>query len=212
MRVLLLGLVLLLTASACRVPTPQPPLVAVREFVIADGAKLRPEAASDATLGNRFAQMVVARLRHRGRLAEVVPATGEVNGDLLLIGRMTQVVWGGTFAVFGVDGEVRRPDGSRVAVFSEERVGTGFTNAGAVENAMIKVRDKVGDMVIEGKYTGGRPGDPGVPKQTDSKAKTQAEVVRPVSDRLRELDELRSDGLISESEYDDRRKKILDDL
>jgi hypothetical protein len=186
--------------------------VAVREFVVADGAKMRPEAASDATLGNRFAQMVVARLRHRGRLADVVPASGEVDGDLVVIGRLTQVVWGGTFAVFGVDGEVRRSDGSRIAVFSEERVGTGFSNAGAVENAMIKVRDKVGDMVFEGKYRGGRPGDPGVPRQASSQKKTHGEVARPIGDRLRELDTLRNDGLISDSEYDERRKQILDDL
>lgn len=204
-----LCLAILVSLSACRTPSAVPPgiRVAIVEFVIAEGAKIRKDAASDPALGQQFAQMMVDRLRHRGLTVELVRSSDAPRGDLVVTGRMTQIGWGGTFAVFGVDGEVRKSDGTQVAVFSDERVGTGWSNAGALENAMGHVRNNVTEMIFSGRYTGGRPGSPGVlPKVVPAPTGHL-----PVADRLRQLDALRRDGLITEPEYEERRRRILED-
>jgi hypothetical protein len=43
-------------------------------------------------------------------------------------------------------------------------------------------------------------------------ARSADELYRSVAERLRALDKLRSDGLITEAEYQDKRKQLLRDL
>jgi len=70
--------------------------------------------------------------------------------------------------------------------------------------------EEFGDMIKDGKYEGGHPGNDGyfaAPAATEPSARQ-----RTVSDRLQELDQLRTKGLISDEEYAAQRRRLIGEL
>jgi len=222
----MLGVLLVAAFSgACRAPLPtllaKETRVAIVEFAVAEDAKIARYNAPYDTIGRELADWIAERLKRRGRDAVVVPAGMVPAADLIVTGEITRldggsaakrllIGWGAGHATVAVMGEVRRGDGTPVAAFSDERIGGGWGNGGALKNAWRRVGNSLSDMIFRGQYRGGRPGSPGfvVRKQTEQVQRT----ARPVSDRLRELDDLKARGLVSEDEYRAKRQRIIDEF
>jgi hypothetical protein len=203
-------------------PLPRETRVAIVEFAIADDAKIERYNAPYDSLGMHFAEHAAKRLRARSFNATAVPAGTPPDADLIVTGEITHidggsaakrilVGWGAGHSTFAVMGEVRRADGTRVAVFSDERIGGGWGNEGAADNACQIVAFKLVDMLCTGEYRGGRPGSPGFivrKPQTNGSERP----VRSATERLRELDELKERGRVTDDEYREKRRRIIDEL
>ena len=213
-------------SGACRAPLPtllaKETRVAVVEFTVAEDAKIARYNAPYDTIGRELADWIVERLKRRGRNAEVVPASMVPDANLIVTGEITRldggsaakrmlIGWGAGHATVAVMGEVRHGDGTRVATFSDERIGGGWGNRGALENAWRRVGNSVSDMIFRGQYRGGRPGSPGFVVRKESEP-VQRTTVRSTQDRLRELDDLKARGLVSEDEYRAKRQRIIDEF
>jgi len=167
-----------------------------------------------------FAQFVAEQLGRFHRQAEAVPALGTPQGDLIVTGRITHIHGGSTakrwligygagHSAFGVEGQVVARDATNVADFSEDRAGSGLGgNEGALRNAMQRVGVYVARMIYLNEYRGGRPGSPGM-LQTAAKPSEPSRATT-LADRLRELDEARAKGLVSDEEYQTKRRAIIE--
>ena len=113
-------------------------------------------------------------------------------------------------AVVGAQGRVTRADGTQIGIFSEEKIAAGKWGgqAGAVESAAERTASEIADMIRDGKYRGGHPGNDGylAPPGSGDVGHTSA---ADVEGGLRKLDDLRDKGMITDSEYQEKRKEIL---
>jgi hypothetical protein len=158
--------------------------------------------------------------------AQAIGKTVPPEGDLIVRGEITHVYggnlavrltvlvctfcgWWKGYAVVGVQGQVVRRDGTVVGVFSDEKVADAGGEASSVAAAAKRAGAGVGEMVREGEYHGGHPGNDGYLAPVKV-AEPSAE--RPPAERLRALDSLRAQGLISDAEYAEKRKQILQDF
>jgi len=122
-------------------------------------------------------------------------------------------------AWFTVEGVVHRPDGTVVGRFETKGKGGGGSHEHATNQATQRIGASIAQMVYLGEYPAAVPSHRTLPARTrparEGKAfqrPAAATTERSVADRLRELDALRLEGLISADEYDQRRDEILDDL
>jgi len=230
----------LLVAVACGRPPHAPPehsKIAVAEFTVAPNASIEDFSGDPATLGMSLAQAIAEEIRDDDKLdAQAIPKAGPVDGDFIVRGEITHV-WGGSTAArllvgmgagsagLGVQGSVTRRDGTLVAVFSEEEIGggTGWLTAWGEEAAVRKTTDDVGhtvgEMIREGKYHGGHPGADGYladgflgPVNVAEHSSDGAPIDHSPAERLRALDGLRAQGLVSDAEYAEKRKHILQEF
>jgi hypothetical protein len=144
---------------------------------------------------------------------------GGNTGARVLIG------FGAGAARVGVQGLVTRRDGSLVATFSEQQIGgsggwfSSWGEQSAVRRTARDVGHTVGAMVREAECRGGHPGDDGYladgflgPVGAADRSAEHAPAGPSPADRLRALENLRAQGLISDAEYAEKRKQILQEF
>lgn len=235
---MLSALVVLTLGCAPRRP-PAKATVAVREFQV-DGTVTVVTGYHDPTdaLGRDMAEAIAEHLRRLDHDAIVVPnnsATPAAN--LVVSGRITKIDGGSRaarlfmsmlgfgFTDYGAgggflraEGQVARSDGTSVGIFGAEHQekGTGWfwirygdsarhQIAGCIED----VGPEIAEMIDEGQYHGSSP----QLLQAQSPASTTpGAATRSATDRLRELDNLHQQGLLTDGEYQDKRRKLLDEL
>src|SRR5439155_22231597 len=158
----------------------------------------------------------------RGEIAHVYGGNVAVQMTVLIC---TVCGWWTGNPMIGAQGTVERPDGTIVARFSDE-TRRGSTILGrwhpGVELTAARMGETIGDMVKDGAYKGGHVGNDGylapaaIPAVTPVVNAPQAAGSPPhatdeAATRLRALDALRSQGLISADEYATKRQRILDE-
>jgi hypothetical protein len=198
----------------------------VQEFDIPRTAVVERYSGPSTQVGMKFAEMLAARLTRLGYKATAVPAGTPLAGELRITGHILEVDggsaakrffvgYGAGRSEFDVIGRVTRADGSVVGEFTESRAGGGWGEEGAIENAMERTINVIGRMVYTGNYQRNAPANrpaavayrDGVSPQTsNAPAQPTAE------ERLRALDRLRADGMVTPEEYDAKRTQILEAL
>ena len=208
--------------------------VAVVPFSVSPGASVQAFDGDPSQVGQSLAEQIAEQLREDDRLdAVVVPNGVTPQGDLIVRGEITHINGGNTavrvtaFAAglvawpflfigmagradLGSQGSVTRSDGTVVGVFSAEKHGDGWSQRRAIGNAVDSLGEEFGDMIKDGKYEGGHPGNDGylaAPAATEPTARQHT-----VSDRLQELDQLHAKGLISDEEYAAQRRRLIGEL
>jgi len=208
--------------------------VAVVPFSLSRGISVQSFDGDPSQVGQSLAEQIAEQLREDDRLdAVVVPNGVTPQGDLIVRGEITHINGGNTavrvtaFAAglvawpflfigmagradLGSQGSVTRSDGTVVGVFSAEKHGDGWSQRRAIGNAVDSLGEEFGDMIKDGKYEGGHPGNDGhlaAPAATEPTARQHT-----VSDRLQELDQLRAKGLISDEEYAAQRRRLIGEL
>jgi hypothetical protein len=224
-----LGPIILLALACGRSPHAprQGSKISVIEFAVATNATIEDYRGDAASLGKPIAEAIAEEIRDDDALdAQVIAKTVPPEGDLIVRGEVTHV-YGGNLAVVltsavcifcgwwkgnaavGVQGEVVRRDGTVVGVFSDEVRTNSWGEAASVALAGKLAGKRIGEMVKEGEYRGGHPGNDGYLAPVKG-AEPSAE--RPPAERLRALDSLRAQGLISDAEYAEKRKQILQEF
>jgi hypothetical protein len=208
--------------------------IAVVEFSVAPNAVIEDYGGNAASLGKSVAEAVAEEIRDDDAFdAQAIAQTVPPEGDLIVRGEITHV-YGGNLAVratvlvcwfcgwwkgdavVGVQGEVVRRDGTAMGVFSEEKLGSAWGETSSVVVAAKAVGQEIGEMVKEGTYRGGHPGNDGylapVKLAEPAAERPPLKVAEPAAERLRALDSLRAQGLISDAEYAEKRKQILQEF
>ena len=221
-----LSVMLRVTASA------EPSTTAVIEqFSVGSGIEVRGYDDPPQQAGLHLAEAVAAGLRKRGWQAAVVGAGERPDAQFLVTGRITKINGGsrskrailgmGTgHASFRAEGEVRGAGNRVVGTFGDERGSIGRVGYGGGSNEFVvglcvdRVGDDIAEMIATGRYEGGRPitqaealPAPGsvTPSREESPSRSAAE-------RLRNLDSLRDQGLLTDKEYQEKRRQIIDGL
>ena len=233
-----LGLAALILGCARHHTTlPDGTRIGVVPFRFAPGAAVTRYEGADADyarVASSLTASVVAGIRRHNLTASVVDDPARRDFDLLVSGQITQLDGGNRAlralvgmaggATCAVSGTTERANGERVGSFGIEMTkhsaGWFWTQFGESDerqlDAIVEHIGKwIGDVVFEGKYQGGIPPgavvSPLVPA-TPEKDRRPSATGRPVADRLRELDSLHSQGLLTDAEYKARRQAILNDL
>ena len=120
--------------------------------------------------------------------------------------------FGGGRSEFDVLGRVYGPDGTLLGEFTESRAGGGWGEEGALRSAMERTANTVSEMIRTGAYRLNAPkGRPAAAAfLADHEGATAG--APPNEDRLRALEWLRTDGMLTEEEYKAKRQQILDAL
>jgi len=222
-RVVILGCA---TICACaRTPRSVPPgtKIAVQAFAISHEAVIERYSGSPDAVGMRFAELLAARLKELGYDAVAVPHDVPLEGDLRVTGTVAdidggstakRVIWGmgSGGAEFDVFGAVHKDDGTLVGEFTESRRNyRGWGEDAALDGAMERTINMIARMIYTGQYRRNAP--PDRPGAQQFKASVAASAATPnTEDRLRALDRLRDNKMISPDEYDAKRREILKDL
>ena len=209
--------------SQDRSPSSPPKTVAV-QFVVARNAKVEDFDGDPDNVAMTITKNVVEKLNDDEETfhAVAVPrGAAPPASDMVVSGEVTNVDggstaarllvgWGAGDAVVGAQGKVTRADGTQIGIFSEEKIAAGKWGgqAGAVESAAERTASEIVDMIRNGKYRGGRPGNDGYLAPPGSGDAAHAPVAD-VEDRLRKLDDLRAKGMVTDSEYQEKRREIL---
>jgi hypothetical protein len=215
-------------ALACgRAPTVQgrrigSGTISVEQFVVDDRTRIEGYDAPTEALASRLATAVAEALQERGKSASSGPAGSPATADVLVTGRVTEIDGGSRakrailgmgagHAEFSVEGEVVRSDGTVMGRFQDSRgsVGSigigGGSNESVIDKCIQAVAEDIADMVVSGTYrgtpTGEALGSPAPPAPASQPA-----------DRLRALDELKAKGLVTEKEYQEQRRRILNEM
>jgi hypothetical protein len=224
-----LAVCLALVLAGCPTPRTGPPAettIAVQEFDIPRTAVVERYSGASMQVGMKFAEMLAARLTRLGYKATAVPAGTPLAGDLRITGHIMEVDggsaakrffigYGAGRSEFDVVGKVARADGTIVGEFTESRAGGGWGEEGALENAMERTINLIGRMVYTGNYQRNAPANrPAAVAYRDGVAPAPNAVpAQPTAEeRLRALDRLRADGMVSPEEYDSKRAEILEAL
>jgi len=212
--VALLSALLAISLSGCE-PTirrikPDSPLkksvVVVRDFK-ADDAEVTNWDSPVAAYGAEFATQIVKALREAGVSAEKASdSAGTAAGRIVVEGQVTFVDggnrglrcfvgYGAGSASVGVSGLARIEDGRRVEEFAVER-GSSWYDVGddTLRRCIKAISYDIATMVTTGKFQMGEH------KQ------------RSIAARLRELDRLREQRLVTPEEYERKRSSILNGL
>lgn len=233
-----LALWMCVAASLMGCPAKQtiPPTtrVGVLPFPISQQAEITRYEGTDEALRQLAAKLpesIAKGFAAHDIAAQVIAEPERKNVDLVVSGEITKIDGGNRAlrvlvgmgaggATCGVTGMVERQDGTRVGSFGIDRKkhSTGFfwvhfgdTADRQVQEIFQSIGQSIADMVIEGRYSGGYVGAPRQSRQTPDPAESPA-TSRPVDERLRQLEKLRSDGLVTDEEYRARRRAILEQL
>ncbi len=224
---LMVGALSLVAIAGCRGPRsgiPEGAKVAVLEFRIPETANITRYSASYNDLGMIVAQQLAEELRSRHRDAEAIPSGAPVHADLVVSGDITRID-GGNRALrvligmgaggssCAVTGQVTRPSGPRLGVFTEaaKRKSTGWfwmrygeSSRRQIEECLHAVGASAAVAIDDGRL---RPA-------TDASAASpgQAAVKRTAEERLHELDELHEKGLLTDEEYKEKRRRIIEEF
>lgn len=180
-----------------------------------DGIEATPEA-----LGRRLAEVIVARLQSAGWSATLDSGDAHPTapGQYVVAGRMTIInggsrslrahvgLWAG-HATFAAQGTVTQPDGAPLSVGSNRqsvgRIGYGGgTNEFVVGLCVDQVAVDITQQIVDARF--GRPTS--TPPIASPPAPTNVE------GRLKQLDDLRARGTITDEEYKAQRKRVLGEL
>jgi Domain of unknown function (DUF4410) len=221
------SLVILTGCPTPRTGAPDGATIAVQEFDIPRTATVERYSGPSTQVGMKFAELLVERLNHFGYKATAVPLGTQLEGDFRITGHILEVDGGNAakrilvgFAAgrseFDVIGTVTRADGMIVGEFTESRAGGGWTENGALENAMQRTINMIGRMVYTGNYQCNAPANrPAAVAYRDgvNPAEPAAASAQPsAEERLHALDRLRADGLVTPEEYETKRTEILNAL
>jgi hypothetical protein len=169
----------------------------------------------------RYAQILSEQLTRLGYQAVAVPRDATPTGDLTVTGSVAEINGGNTAkriligfgagrSEFDVYGRVTRADGSVVGEFTESRAGGGWGEQAALEGAMRRTAILIGRMIYTGDYRRNAPEErPGAKAFNASHAPSVAASTT-VEQRLQTLDRLRAEGAITSSEYEAKRRAILE--
>jgi len=226
-----------LTACAAHAPKPNLGRIAIRPFGV-DGnvTQVTRYDGPTLTLATTFTANLEQRLKARGWDVLVGADGVEAGADTVVSGNITRIDGGSrggrAFAsvLFGfgltswgiggsscrVDGQVNRRDGTRVGTFGAEqkRRSTGYfwiyygkSSERQLRECLVEgVSPAIAGMINSGGYSGGR-----LPATAAEPPKPPGDIRTP-SERLRDLDALRSQHLITEEEYTEKRRKILEEF
>jgi hypothetical protein len=198
--------------------------VSVVPFSLAPGAQVLHYDDTPRAAGRAIADNIVRELKDRG-VPAVVATDQQPTTPLVVSGRIAQINGGSKTkrAVLGlgaghatvtIEGEVARPDGQIVATFGDERGSVGRIGFGGGSNEFVvgicvqDIGEDVAEMIATGKYEGGRP----IPVPANVPSQPEKRSALTTEDRLRELDKLRREGLVTDDEYESKRREILDAL
>ena len=175
-----------LGAFACVLGCARPPhapsehsKIAVVEFSVSPRAEIESYGGDVASLGMPIAEAIAEEIRDDDALdAQAIAHAVVPDGDLIVRGEITHV-YGGNLAVVltswvclvcgwwtgnatvAVQGDVVRRDGTVLAVFSEKVRTNSWGERKSVALAAEITGKRIGEMVKEGEYHGGHPGNDG---------------------------------------------------
>src|SRR5262249_27374411 len=223
-----ISLALLVALSGCPTPRTGAPTgtsISVQEFAVPNDAVVRRYSGSLQTIGMRYAQILAEQLSGLGYQPVVVPRDAPLTGEPNITGSIDAINGGNTaqriiigmgagHSEFDVYGTVRRADGSVVGEFTESRgANKGWSEEGAVENAMVRTAKLVSRMVYTGEYRrNGPPERPAAKAFAESHNPPAGTAAATVEQRLQALERLRASGTITPAEYDAKRRAILESL
>ena len=211
--------------------------VAVQEFDIVPAALFNETQRDPFEPGMRVAEHAVRMLQAWGRDATAVSREQSPTGDLIVSGRVTRLDGGSRGARIamslllgfgwtsygvggascGVEGEVVTGDGAQIGAFRESwsKKSTGWfwirygESARQQLTACLRAMGKrVAMRVNEGRYM--RPSTLSEPRSMP--VVEESAYGGTTAERLRKLDALRERRLISDSEYQEQRRRILGEL
>ncbi len=238
MRLLFLAVAIIAAGCAARPMAPKVGKIAVVQFEVNDRVTaVSKYDAAYSDLGIAVANRIAEILRARERDAIAIGSNDPVEADLVVTGRITRmdggnralralIGFGAGGSTCGVAGEVTRADGTIVGTFSEQqkRKATGYFWARYGESAERQIKaclqsvgTAVAVMVDEGRYRGGEPAQV-VPAAAPTAPATTVPptAVSPTkhgaAQRLSELEALRRDGLVTDEEYQEKRRRIIDEF
>lgn len=192
--------------------TPTSPVsglkVEVREFD-ATRAEVRNYSESVQPYGLQTAQAIVEALHHAGVDAELTAHDGPPRGQVIVEGSVTRVEGGNTSArlllggfgpvgatCFGVQGRVRRTDGTMLGEFAVERLAWMDLWWPSADRLLARTARVVGydvaSMITTGRYSRGSLAPIAPHRSTE--------------DRLQELQRLFDSGLLTREEYEQKRQ------
>lgn len=208
------------------------PKIVVREFVASDAATtVRNYSAPYDSIGNDIARQVAAALvGYWERDAVFAPAGADAQGDLVVSGRVTQIDGGSRgaritmslllgfgFTNYGVggsslavEGEVARADGTRLGTFQEQvkRGGSGWfwirygeSSSRQISYCIDWIAYQVAEVVNERRYL-----------RSNTYTPADAATTRTAAERLKELQGLHEQGLITDAEYQEKRRRIMEEF
>jgi hypothetical protein len=214
--------------------------VAVEEFALAEDVSVqRFDGGPLDEVGSKIAEATALQLRARRCDATAVPFPSKAaDADLVVSGLVTKIDGGSLgkrrarmialwvfcwpcalltmdagAAWFTVEGVTHRPDGTEVGRFRFQGKGGGGSHEHATNQASQRIGAAI--AVYLGRDPRLPPGSRVRPLRSEAMPTPTGAAVpstRPVADRLRVLDDLQRDGLITDEEYQQRREAILDDL
>jgi hypothetical protein len=170
----------------------------------------------------KYAQVLAERLTGLGYQAVAVPEGSPLTGDLNVTGSVAEIDGGNAAkrvlfgfgagrSEFDVSGTVTSVDGKVVGEFTESRIGGGWGEEGALENAMERTAQLIGRMIYTGDYRRNAPAERPAAKAFAAGQAAPAAAAT-VQDRLRTLETLRAGGTITPQEYEAKRRAIIDGL
>ena len=189
-----------------------------------ESASIENYQGPPGAVGDALSAAIANALRGRGASANVIRDGVPVEAQAIVSGRVTRIYGGSQskrailgmgagHAMFAVAGEVRRPDGTVIGTFSEQRGSIGRVGYGGGSNEFVislcieRVGEDIAEMVSTGSYSGGTAIVQGQPPPPTARAGA-----RPAAERLRELDTLKAQGLINDKEYEDKRRRIIEEF
>lgn len=208
-----------------RTGAPAATTIVVEEFDIPPVAVVQRYSSPVEPLGMQYAVLLAQRLKRLGYDASAVAKGTPLAGKLRITGSILEVDGGNTWlrllvrrgaghTEFDVVGTVTSDDGRTIGDFTESRASTrGFTQARALEKAMLRTARLISRMVYTGDYRLNAPRNrPAAKFYAASIAPPPSETGEQQpsrEERLGELDQLRRAGAITRREYKQKRRAIL---
>jgi cytochrome c-type biogenesis protein CcmH/NrfG len=105
---------------------------------------------------------------------------------------------------------VSRADGTVVGEFTESRAGGGWSSTRAIEAAMKPAVKNIGLMIYTGQYRRNAPAGRPAARAFQSATPVNERAETPTAmERLRTLDRLRAEGMVTPQEYESKRREIV---
>lgn len=204
---------------------PEASRIVVEEFAVPRTVVVERYSGPVDRIGLWYAEILAEELNHMRYEATAVPRGTATSGALTVSGSVAEVDGGSTAkrvlfgfgagrSEFDVWGKVTDGDGRMLGEFTESRAGGGWGEEDAIEKAMRRTAKLVARMIYTGQYRRNAPKE-----RPAAQAFAAAAVQEPppaavptAEDRLRALERLHADGIVTPEEYAKKRQEILQGL